>query len=245
MNIYIQTADSFFQSLHPSLSPLDQAQYGSLYFRSSKLISFMTSSLCPKDIISNLLLGIKWLLRDAVEQSGKSEFLGADLMFPILVLVLIHANIPTMHLILHFLQSFSAVDNYGEAAYYVTCLEAAVLFIDRMEPPQKPPRLQEDRQDDVFKDCPLMPTSGKSAVSDESAGDGEASDGDGDGDCDRPDDPGQNDNDEDDNSSGRVAVSVSSPREDEKAIKKLGEWIRDQQTMEEAITILQQQGWMV
>lgn len=101
-------------------------------------MSYMTSSLCPKDIISNLLLGIKWLLRDAVEQSGRSEFLGADLMFPILVLVLVHANIPTMHLILHFLQSFSAVDNYGEAAYYVTCLEAAVLFIDRMEPPPAP-----------------------------------------------------------------------------------------------------------
>ena len=95
----------------------------------------MASSLCPKDIISNLLVGIKWLLRDAIEQSGKNEFIGADLMFPILVLVLIHANVPTMHLILHFLQSFSAVDNYGEAAYYVTCLEAAVQFIDRMESP--------------------------------------------------------------------------------------------------------------
>ena len=49
-------------------------------FRSSKLLSFMTSSLCPREIISNLLLGIKWLLRDAVEISGKN-FVGADLMF--------------------------------------------------------------------------------------------------------------------------------------------------------------------
>ena len=38
---------------------------------------------------------------------------------------------------------------------------------------------------------------------------------------------------------------AKSPRDDERAIQKLGEWIRDQQTMEETATILQQQGWMV
>merc|ERR1711871_442504 len=135
-----------------SKSKISEAKYSSLYFRSSKLLSFMTSSLCPREIISNLLLGIKWLLRDAVEISGKNEFLGADLMFPILVLALIHANVPTMHLILHFLQSFSAVDNYGEAAYYVTCLEAAVLFIDRLVPPA--PEIIDET--DAFLDLPLM-----------------------------------------------------------------------------------------
>jgi hypothetical protein len=33
--------------------------------------------------------------------------------------------------------------------------------------------------------------------------------------------------------------------DDEGAIVKLGEWLRDQQTMEETISILQQEGWMV
>lgn len=43
---------------------------------------------------------------------------------------------------------------------------------------------------------------------------------------------------------GSAGVLVS-PKDDDNAIKQLGEWIRDQQTMEETITILQQQGWMV
>lgn len=140
-----------------------ESLYSTPYFRSSKLMSFMSSSVCPKDIVFNLLLGIKWLLRDAVLQSGKSEFLGADLMFPILVLVLVHANLPTMHLILHFLKSFSAVDNYGEAAYYVTCLEAAVLFIDRFEVPlELKPRVEDSN--DPFAGLPLASTSGIASI---------------------------------------------------------------------------------
>jgi len=140
-----------------------ETMYGAPYFRASKLISFMSSSMCPKDIVFNLLLGVKWLLRDAVVQSGKSEFLGADLMFPILVLILVHANLPTMHLILYFLKSFSAVDNYGEAAYYVTCLEAAVLFIDRFEVPQESKQLVDDC-DDPFAGLPLASPSKEVAV---------------------------------------------------------------------------------
>jgi hypothetical protein len=140
-------------------------------------MSFMSSSVCPKDIVFNLLLGIKWLLRDAVVQSGKSEFLGADLMFPILVLVLAHANLPTMHLILNFLQSFSAVDNYGEAAYYVTCLEAAVLFIDRLEPPPETKPTIDDGKD-PFRGLPLAEKPSKmSRDSGNATDDGSESDG--------------------------------------------------------------------
>ena len=192
----------------------------------------MTSSLCPREIISNLLLGIKWLLRDAVEISGKSEFLGADLMFPILVLALVHANVPTMHLILHFLQSFSAVDNYGEAAYYVTCLEAAVLFIDRLDPP---PQDVID-ESDAFRDLPLMNTDDNDDGKDEE-GDEDTSNND--------DEIDDNDIETEAGDTCKLVKEGTSPRDDEKSIQKLGEWIRDQQTMEETITILQQQGWML
>ena len=175
-----------------------------------------------------MLLGIKWLLRDAVEISGKNEFLGADLMFPILVLALIHANVPTMHLILHFLQSFSAVDNYGEAAYYVTCLEAAVLFVDRLEPPPQ----EVIDENDAFKDLPLMDK-------DDDLGNNEE----------KEEEDDRDDNEDEDeeciDDASKLTKEGSSPRDDEKSIQKLGEWIRDQQTMEETITILQQQGWML
>ena len=154
-------------------------------------------------------------------------------MFPILVLALVHANVPTMHLILHFLQSFSAVDNYGEAAYYVTCLEAAVLFIDRLVPP---PQDVID-ENDAFKDLPLMNTDDNNDGNEE----------------DEDDETSNNDDEHDDNKAEieeaddvcKLVKEGSSPRDDEKSIQKLGEWIRDQQTMEETITILQQQGWML
>ena len=41
-------------------------------------------------------------VRDAGGVSGRNEYLGADALFPLLVAVLVHARIPDMHLILHY-----------------------------------------------------------------------------------------------------------------------------------------------
>ena len=42
-------------------------------------------------------------MRDAGGVSGRNEYLGADALFPLLVAVLVHAKIPDMHLILHYI----------------------------------------------------------------------------------------------------------------------------------------------
>ena len=43
--------------------------------------------------------------------------------------------------------------------------------------------------------------------------------------------------------SSPTTVAVTS-YDDAKAMEKLGEWLRDQQVMEETMTILQKEGWM-
>jgi hypothetical protein len=54
----------------------------------------------PQEIIVCVLMSMIWLSRLANELSGKSEILGADTVFPILVHVLINANISHIHPIL-------------------------------------------------------------------------------------------------------------------------------------------------
>jgi hypothetical protein len=182
--------------------PAVQSSYGAPYANTIRILSLVGTSINPRDITFNLLMAIKWLLRDATTISGKRDFLGADLMFPILVLVLTNSNLPCMYLILHFLHNFGDYDRQGEAAYYCTCLEAAVAFILRFDVPQEvrvlyPPSSFED---------------GKGQLTDEGTGEGQYH-----------------------------LESV----DDGASIAKLGEWLRDQQTMEDTISILQQEGWMV
>lgn len=57
---------------------------------------------------------MQWLHREATDISGKSEYLGADVMFPLLVLVMVHSNIPGMHLILQYIRAFGAGEGLGE-----------------------------------------------------------------------------------------------------------------------------------
>ena len=120
------------------LKPYPSGTYGCEYAKSSKVLSQITSSVCPRDIIFNLFLTLKWLEYDAKDISGKyDQFIGADLMFPILVLVIINSDIPNMHLILHYLHNYSLIDRTGEASYYVTCLEASVAYISKIDIPAK------------------------------------------------------------------------------------------------------------
>jgi hypothetical protein len=97
----------------PNMPPI--SQFAEPYARSVRVMNMMNSSTCPRDIIGYLLLALKWLFRDAIEVSGKTDYLGADLMFPIIVLVLINAKIPNMHLLLNVLRNFGELDKNGEA----------------------------------------------------------------------------------------------------------------------------------
>ena len=93
-----------------ALPELPAGTFGRPYGHASRILALLSTSITPREVTHNLLLALKWLLKDAVAVSGRRDYLGADLMFPILVLVLINAQIPTMHLVLHFLRKFGEYD---------------------------------------------------------------------------------------------------------------------------------------
>jgi hypothetical protein len=79
----------------------------------------------------SVLMAMIWLSRLANELSGKREILGADTVFPILVNVLINANISHIHPILvsspsvssltaaaleqDYVMTYSSLESFGEA----------------------------------------------------------------------------------------------------------------------------------
>lgn len=93
--------------------------FGRPYAHASRILSLLASSITPREVTHNLLLALKWLLKDAVQLSGRRDYLGADLMFPILVLVVVNAQIPTMHLVLHFLHKFGEYDVQVRALFFL------------------------------------------------------------------------------------------------------------------------------
>ena len=97
----------------------------------------MTTTVDPRHIADILLLAVKWLMKEAVMISGKTDLLGADTVFPILVLSLVYADIPNMHLMLQYLHNYAEISEASETSYYLTCLEAAVEYIIRLEVPQE------------------------------------------------------------------------------------------------------------
>lgn len=109
--------------------------YGKPYARVSKLLSLMNTTVDPKLITDLLLLAVKWLMKEAVRISGKTDFLGADTVFPILVLSLVYADMPNVHLVLQYLHNYAEISEASEASYYLTCLEAAVEYVIRLEVP--------------------------------------------------------------------------------------------------------------
>lgn len=223
-----------------TLPELPPGTYGAAYARASRVLSFLSVSITPREITHNLLLAIKWLLKDAVSLSGKHDYLGADLMFPILVLVLINAQIPCMHLTLHFLHRFGEYEVQGEAAYYVTCLEAAVAFVLRIEVPSNAAQLDAAAAAAASSDgesaSAAAATAAAAAVA---AGGAEGDDGD-------MDDLGAAGS-RADGDSGLLSLEGADKDSQlaETDMDKLSEWLRDQQTMEETIEILQNEGWMV
>lgn len=84
------------------------------FARSSRMLNLISTSLHPREITFNLLMAMKWLYRDANRLSRSSDSFGADMMFPILVTALVHAQIPNMNQILHFIHSFVGFDGQGK-----------------------------------------------------------------------------------------------------------------------------------
>jgi len=87
----------------------------------------LSHTVSPAAICETLLLANKWFLKDAVEISGKHDYLGADTTFPIMVLVLVHSNIDNIHLLLHFINEYGETNQCaGEVSYCMTCLQVSL-----------------------------------------------------------------------------------------------------------------------
>lgn len=138
-------------------------------------------------------MSLKVLTHDATICSCKDEAIGADLMFPLLVNLLITSKLPNMHLILTFLQDFTLFDRTDEVTYYVTCLEAAIEFIYKFELNIK--HILQDDEEGAY-------------------------------------------------------INVANPKKidqiyEDISIENLGDWLREQNTMEDTISLLIHDGWMI
>lgn len=174
---------------------LHRHHYGEMYIHAARILTCLANSLSPREIIYNLLTSMKWLFKDAYTACQSKEPLGADFMFPILVNVLIHSDIPNMYLLLHVIHHYVDFTRQGEANYYATCLEAAISYVFRMD-------LDEDIN--ISENTPIH--------------------------------------------SLRDFSSSNSPDtlpQDDISKTDFGEWMNDHDTMEETITILHNEGWMV
>lgn len=74
--------------------------YAKAYGKTIKIFSQINTFVTPKEIVYHILLSLKVLQYDAIKTSDNGEFLGADTLFPIFVLVIIYSHIPCMNLIL-------------------------------------------------------------------------------------------------------------------------------------------------
>lgn len=167
--------------------------YVSPYARSVRVAGLLSSCICPRHILWNLNLWVRLLYQDIRELAGRKDCLGADLLFPIFVMVLSHADIPCPHLLLHVVSRYECSECQGELAYYLTTFEAAVAYV--MEMQELPPAA-----------CPpALPMEAGGELGD-------------------PDDGPYFD----------LADRM----------ERLGYWLRDQQTMEESMEILEGEGWM-
>lgn len=76
-----------------------------------------------------LTLACKWILRDAIDVSGSRSIIGADEMVPLFTMVLVHAQIPNIHMILRILTDFGEYDEQGDISYCIANLEGSMRFL--------------------------------------------------------------------------------------------------------------------
>jgi len=209
--------------------------YGVAYRRSSRVLSWLSSCPGPREMQEVLRLAHRWLLRDAIEASGSREAVGADLLVPLSALVLCHAALPSPHLLLRVLDQFGDHDPQGDVSYLIANLEVALQFLSslsvsetararfeaspmgaslRPQDPPEPPGRSRDIQ--IPKEIPRSVSRSKSSGSSHPGGS-----------------PGST-----------SATSLGRSQDDDRAMERLGEWLRDQLTMEQTINILQDEGWM-
>mmetsp|Transcript_23804 Transcript_23804/g.21666 ORF Transcript_23804/g.21666 Transcript_23804/m.21666 type:complete len:171 (+) Transcript_23804:2-514(+) len=170
-------------------------------------------------------------------------------MFPILVLVLINSNIPNMHLILYILHNYYEFEGRGsgEASYYTTSIEAAVAFILRADTShisndelelEDIPSIKSNRsrnQTYVINDSLISNIPNQDILNDSITTNNK---------IDSNNVSILNSNDLEDDLH-LLLKNKSNDSDDNKAMDKLGAWLRDQNTTEETINILKEEGWMV
>ena len=98
------------------------------YWRTARVLSHLSASVVPADMTRNLLRAVRVLHAEAMAISGSAEPLDADTLLPIIMVACADADLPHIHATLQFLRSFAKGGQTGEAAYYRTCVEAAVSY---------------------------------------------------------------------------------------------------------------------
>lgn len=233
-------------------------------------------------MIFYLTLACKWILRDAIEISGKfyssmwvlwclmafiniagsRSIIGADLMVPLFTLALIHATIPHAHLLLLLLTRYGDYEEQGDVSYNIASLEGSIMCIMGFTLPPEAEQLYESfmqsrgvgsasggagGRDSLSIPIAASPTTSASIGglatsfnSYQSSGGGGLM-------------AGSSSSNASSSSTGKApnrggllgVTTADALREDQLAMEELGEWLRDQQTMEDTIEILQRDGWML
>jgi hypothetical protein len=116
------------------LPVFEEGMRGEHFARSSRVLSWLRLAVTPREMASYLTLACKWILRDAIDVSGSRSIIGADEMVPLFTMVLVHAQIPNIHMILRILTDFGDYDEQGDVSYCVANLEGSMRFLMDFSP---------------------------------------------------------------------------------------------------------------
>eukprot|EP01031_Cornospumella_fuschlensis_P026625 gene26625-32174_t len=227
----------------PASSAVSASRYGGSYLRTSRVLTWMANTTVPREMVWYLTLACKWILRDAIDASGSRSILGADVLIPLFTLALIHSHIPHIHLILYILYVYGDYEEQGDVGYNVASLEGSVAcimgFTLSAQEEEEWRKTSQGGGSDAVEGLGLPMTASA---------------------CATPNTSVLAETNNSNNSAPKASVfsmlmaelglcgggtSAGTRAEDMKAMEELGEWIRDQQTMEDTIEILQKDGWML
>lgn len=202
------------------LPHFEDCMLGRDYSRSIRVLSWLGMAVTPRETAEYLSLACKWILRDAIDTSGSRSIIGADTMVPLFTMVLIHAQIPNIHMLLRILVDYGEYDEQGDVSYNIANLEGSMMFImQQLE--VTPEALKLFSRYNTDSADPRESASNNDTARNEKKRPSYTS-----------------------NNKSRIK-SVDISKEDAQAMEELGEWLRDQKTMEDTIAILQSDGWML
>lgn len=124
---------SLASAANSPIAQLSFLHYGAAYVRASRVMSWIATAMTPREMIFYLTLACKWILRDAIDISGSRSIIGADLMVPLFTLVLIHSEIPNIHMLLYILLHYGDYDEQGDISYNLANLEGSLQFVMSLE----------------------------------------------------------------------------------------------------------------